>query len=347
MRALAAGILLAIALAGCGGTISKSAASPTARTFSPCVVSATPSYPPRSPSPPPFGGSALVSQGQTVDQPFTLFPSLLEVAVQMGWQTGDIQASLISPSGRVVDRTTDAPDVLHPGTINSLTLVVKHPEAGKWTLRLYGALVPSSGEQVGFGVIQIPLSDFGPVTYVGLSVDRGVAPLAIEFTAGHSAYQGATITSYRWDFGDCSPADSAPNPTHVFTAAGNYAVSVTITDSNGQTDTADHEILVTAYNHTPTASFLWGIVDPKKPLVIGMNETAKDIDGQITSYKWKFGDGTTGSDRLVYHTYKKAGTYPVTLTVTDDGGLTGSTCQLVTTGHVFKPSEPPVQCVGG
>ena len=293
-----------------------------------------------------MGGQVLVSQGQTVEQPFTVSPSLNEVAVQMEWKAGDIQPSLKSPSGRVVDRTTEAPDVLHPSTSTSMTLVVKHPDAGRWTVRFFGAVVPGPGEEVSFGVIQIPQSDFGPITYVGASVDRGVAPLAIQFSAGASALDGASITSFRWDFGDCSAPDNSQNPTHVFTAAGSYAVSVTITDSNGQTDTADRDILVTAYNHAPTASFLWGVVDPKKPLVIGMNETAKDIDGQITSYRWKFGDGTTGSERLVFHTYKNAGTYPVSLTVTDDGGLTATICQLVTTGQIVQPSASPVPCVG-
>jgi PKD repeat protein len=275
----------------------------------------------------------FVSQGQTVQRPFTVSPSLLEVAVQSGWSSGDIQISLISPSGRVVDRTTDAPDVLHPGTINSFTLVVKHPDTGNWTIQVFGAAVPGSGEQVGFSVIQIPLSDFAPVAYVGASVDRGVAPLSIHFDTTASGFQGATITSYRWDFGDCSAPDSTPRPTHIFTAAGTFAVAVTVTDSNGQTDTADREILVTAYNHAPTADFLWGLLDSSKPTMVSLDgETSKDIDGQVTGFAWDFGDGSTGNGKLVAHTYTKAGSYPVRLTVTDDGGLTASICQLVTTG---------------
>ncbi len=44
-----------------------------------------------------------------------------------------------------------------------------------------------------------------------------------------------------------------------------------------------------------------------------------DPDGRIVSYAWDFGDGTTGSGVNVTHSYKAAGTYKVTLTVTDDG----------------------------
>ena len=47
---------------------------------------------------------------------------------------------------------------------------------------------------------------------------------------------------------------------------------------------------------------------------------SSDPDGAITAYQWSFGDGTTGSGATATHGYGQAGTYPVTLTVTDAGG---------------------------
>jgi len=343
VKALAACILLALAATGCGSPRVNTATSPSGTSPVACTVTATPSYAPRSPSPPAYGDQVLVSQGQTVTRPFTVFPSLLEVAVQSSWNSGDIQIRLISPSERVVDRTTDAPDVLHPGTINSLTLVVKHPEAGQWTIQIFGASVPGSGGRVGFGVIQIPQSDFAPITYVSATPDRGVAPVSIQFDGTASGFSGATIASYRWNFGDCSPSATTAKTTHVFTSAGNYAVSVTVTDSNGQTDTADREILVTAYNHVPTASFLWGLLDRSKPTQLGFSaQPSNDIDGEITSYAWTFGDGTSGNGEVPSHTYATVGAYRVTLTVTDNGGLTAMACQVVTTGTTVGPTTPCV-----
>jgi len=49
------------------------------------------------------------------------------------------------------------------------------------------------------------------------------------------------------------------------------------------------------------------------------NSTANG--GNITSYKWDFGDGFTGSGKIVNHTYSAAGTYMVVLNVTDSEGL--------------------------
>jgi nucleoid-associated protein YgaU len=49
-----------------------------------------------------------------------------------------------------------------------------------------------------------------------------------------------------------------------------------------------------------------------------------DVDGYIKKYAWDFGDGTKGEGVSVTHVYKTPGTYNVTLTVTDDGGLSDS-----------------------
>lgn len=273
-----------------------------------------------------------MTQGQTVQRHFGVVPSLVEVAVQASWNQGDVQLSITSPSGRMIDRTTDAPDVLHPGGGFSQTLVVKHPETGQWSFQLFGAIVPAAGEQVNVGVTEIAPST--PISYVGLTPDKGVAPLTVQFDSGGAVgTDGATLASYRWDFGDCSAPASLPNPSHVFTAAGSYTVSLTVTDSNGLSDTAYHDVVVTAFNHPPTAGFLWGLLDPSQPLQVSFDgETSKDIDGKITSYAWNFGDEGSGSGVIPVHPYAKAGTYRVVLTITDDGGLTASICQLVTTG---------------
>ncbi len=49
-----------------------------------------------------------------------------------------------------------------------------------------------------------------------------------------------------------------------------------------------------------------------------------DADGSIVEYTWDFGDGDIGYDALDYHSYSAAGSYTVTLTVTDNQGATNS-----------------------
>ncbi len=55
-----------------------------------------------------------------------------------------------------------------------------------------------------------------------------------------------------------------------------------------------------------------------------------DPDGSIASYAWSWGDGTTGAGAIGGHTYAVAGSYTVTLTVTDNRGTSSSVSHVVT-----------------
>jgi hypothetical protein len=57
-----------------------------------------------------------------------------------------------------------------------------------------------------------------------------------------------------------------------------------------------------------------------------------DPDGQIVAYAWAFGDGSSGSGSATGHNYTEAGIYSVTLTVTDNDGVTASQARYVTVG---------------
>jgi parallel beta-helix repeat protein len=64
-----------------------------------------------------------------------------------------------------------------------------------------------------------------------------------------------------------------------------------------------------------------GIVN--KPLLFDGSES-HDIDGNITSYEWNFGDNTSGEGKFITHTYNNTGNYTVSLTVTDNIGKTNT-----------------------
>ncbi|WP_395728773.1 PKD domain-containing protein [Nakamurella sp.] len=67
-----------------------------------------------------------------------------------------------------------------------------------------------------------------------------------------------------------------------------------------------------------------------------------DTDGTVTGWRWSFGDGTTADGTSATHTFAADGTYPVTLTVTDDDGATGTATASVT---VAAPPPPTTDVV--
>ncbi|WP_295817683.1 PKD domain-containing protein [uncultured Microbacterium sp.] len=62
-----------------------------------------------------------------------------------------------------------------------------------------------------------------------------------------------------------------------------------------------------------------------------------DADGNLATYAWNFGDGTSASGPTATHTYAAAGTYTITLTATDATLLTGALSKTVT----VAPNQAP------
>ena len=69
---------------------------------------------------------------------------------------------------------------------------------------------------------------------------------------------------------------------------------------------------------------------------------SNDPDGNIVSYAWNFGDNSSGSGVTTNHAYASAGTYNVTLTVTDNDGATNTTSQSVSVNDGTGDVTPPV-----
>jgi PKD repeat protein len=79
-------------------------------------------------------------------------------------------------------------------------------------------------------------------------------------------------------------------------------------------------------NNPPTASFTYSCTN----LSCTFTDASTDTDGTIASRSWTFGDGGTSTAQNPTHSYASGGTFTVTLTVTDDGGATGTTSKQVT-----------------
>jgi len=139
----------------------------------------------------------------------------------------------------------------------------------------------------------------------------------VTFTDTSTTPTGTTITDRSWDLdGDGTEDSDAENPTHTYTAPGTYEVSLTVTNSDAQTDTVTHEVEVPAAK--PTANFDYSPTAPDVRDEISFEDKSSAVDpATIETWAWDFGDDSTSTDQNPTHTYTTMGTYAVSLTVTD------------------------------
>ncbi|MEJ2591276.1 MAG: PKD domain-containing protein [Candidatus Thiodiazotropha sp.] len=152
----------------------------------------------------------------------------------------------------------------------------------------------------------------------------GAAGVAVSFSSAGSTDADGSIVSYAWSFGD-GATSSLANPTHTYAAAGSYDVSLTVTDDGGATNSdITSASIAAAPNVAPTANANGDYTGVTGSPVSFFSTGSSDSDGTITAYLWDFGDGGTSNQADPTHTYSSAGSYTVTLTVTDNNGATGS-----------------------
>jgi PKD repeat protein len=167
----------------------------------------------------------------------------------------------------------------------------------------------------GGGTNVAPVANFGSST----------SGLTANFTDSSTDSDGS-IASRAWAFGD-GGTSTATNPSHTYAANGTYSVTLTVTDNGGATNAKTASVTVSGpANVPPVANFTF----TTSALTATFTDSSTDSDGTIASRAWNFGDSSTSTTTSPSHTYAAAGTYSVSLTVTDNGGATNTKTSSVT-----------------
>lgn len=174
-----------------------------------------------------------------------------------------------------------------------------------------------------------PVANAGADQTVSLAEGASVATVTLN---GSGSTDDKGIESWVWKEGETELGSGAILKLNF--APGIHSVVLTVTDAKGQSDIDEVTITVNAYtpNLAPTADFTF----TTNNLTATFTDKSNDSDGTIAEWLWDFGDGTTSTVKNPVKTYTAAGTYTVALTVTDNGGKTGTTSQVVAV------TDPPV-----
>ena len=181
-------------------------------------------------------------------------------------------------------------------------------------------------------------SQFIRVSDVAINADfvgtptNGYVPLTVTF----SDRSTGKPTMWAWNFGD-GTTDMVANPVHIYSKPGSYTVTLTASSQYGSSDTEVKQGYITVMGNPIVADFDANPKSGCSPLTVSFSDRSK---GKPTMWAWNFGDGTTDVVANPVHTYSTAGSFTVTLTVSDQyGGKSVATKP----GFINAESCPPLK----
>ena len=222
--------------------------------------------------------------------------------------------------------------------------IVNFSTPGTYTVKLIVRNTAGIDEEEKINYITVFPS---PTASFTANITTACVPATIQFTdQSTSPPGGGTITSWSWNFGDGGTSNSQ-SPSHQYTAAGFYTVSLLITSSTGCQSYASIGRYIRIINGID-ANFVYSQPTTcQGPFTISFQDQSSG-PGTL-SYLWNFGSGSPSSSTLSNPTviYASPGTYPVQLSVQSDLGCNGTiTKNIVVAGKTTDFTAPASICLG-
>ncbi|MHA1684009.1 MAG: PKD domain-containing protein, partial [Promethearchaeota archaeon] len=181
-------------------------------------------------------------------------------------------------------------------------------------------LQPRYGSFQGYSdTFNFTLPDFFPSTNFTENTTLVYQGDAVQFN--FTGDPGNVPTTFQWDFGDGTPNSNNQNPTHIYNTAGNFTVTLVITDRDGDSD------VMVKFQHInvipdliPVANFTANATVIEVGEFIQFNFTG--TEGNLpTSFNWNFTDGSSNdTSRDPTHQFNSQGNYTIILTIEDANG---------------------------
>ena len=174
------------------------------------------------------------------------------------------------------------------------------PFATVWGVALPGGDVCTTGGYDAYVSCFRPSGGGGnlpPVAVATAVPQSGAAPLTVDFDATGSNDPDGSIVSWAWTFGD-GTSGTGSTVEHVYTAAGTYTATVTVTDDGGATDTASVLVTATGGGTMHVADLDGSAVSSGRTWTATVTVTIRDaagpvVSGATVSGTWKRGTVAT------------------------------------------------------
>ncbi|MCQ1539321.1 PKD domain-containing protein, partial [Methanocalculus taiwanensis] len=186
--------------------------------------------------------------------------------------------------------------------------------AGTYSIRLTASNAGGGNTIAKSGYITVKPP--APVAAFTASPTTGTAPLTVQFTDQSSN----TPTSWKWEYSTGSTwtqFSTSKSPSYQFSSAGTYSIRLTASNAGGGNTEMKQEYIAVDPLVPPVANFTATPTSGKVPLTVNFTDQS---DGVPTEWLWNFGDNITSDNQNPAHTYTSAGTYTVSLSVTNDDG---------------------------
>lgn len=199
--------------------------------------------------------------------------------------------------------------------------------AGTYNVTL---LVTDRDGNKGSAVITIEVRDQGLTANLTADKIEGTVPLTVNFDASGSRYSSGQITSYLWDFGDNSGENlGAAKISHKYTSIGTFNATVTTIAADG---TRNSKTVIITVRETPLAACFSSVFESgPAPLTTTFDPSCST--GTIASYFWNFADGGTSTQPKPIYTFQNAGTYAVTLEISDSQSNVSEFSKVIEVGE--------------
>lgn len=192
-----------------------------------------------------------------------------------------------------------------------------------------------------------------PVARLTANTTSTLIGVPVKLSAGGSRDPQGLPLDYQWDFGD-GKKETGSDILHSYARAGDFRVTLTVTNSEDLSAIATTTISVKAGNRAPSAAFTIQNAKGDTVTAAAIGETltfssagSTDPDNDPLTYAWTFGDAATSDVASPTHSYAAPGLYVIELTVKDKAGATAKASKAVAVNFnatfegEFGPQDQP------